>query len=258
MNATRLFWRGDWASTYRLLHLVLVDGRPVLPLYVIDRTRPTLETELQAMDRLREATLRRTPGLRPLFPPPVSIALEDVPDDPEISRQFAQVLSGLVPARFEPLARFAKALGGSVELPLLRDDRSLLPALRPYLRERESDGLRRYVVEDFPGLAENHALSHLLFPLAGTERAEAAEAACREGFADLLRETCFCSAPRGDVPCGGCAECEAVIRSCQDGGRPLPDGMKNWTRQLLLPLGCTVPESRGFPAKAEADAVMGE
>ncbi len=53
--AVPLLWTGGWDSTFRLLHLVIVEGHAVQPYYMIDRLhyRPGVPEEQDAMRRIR-------------------------------------------------------------------------------------------------------------------------------------------------------------------------------------------------------------
>ncbi|MFO7857943.1 MAG: hypothetical protein R6V11_03385, partial [Ectothiorhodospiraceae bacterium] len=55
----RVFWTGGWDSTFRVLDLVLHQGEHVVPFYVRDETRQSIEQETRVMDRLREQINQR-------------------------------------------------------------------------------------------------------------------------------------------------------------------------------------------------------
>src|SRR4249919_454123 len=67
--ATRLFWTGGWDSTYRLLWLLLVEGRHVEPIYLVDETRRSLHVERRTMQHLRERLAEIDPQTRNLLLP---------------------------------------------------------------------------------------------------------------------------------------------------------------------------------------------
>jgi hypothetical protein len=59
--APALLWTGGWDSTFRLLWLVLVEQRPVQPVYLIDACRGSTGMELRAMAAIRREVARQHP-----------------------------------------------------------------------------------------------------------------------------------------------------------------------------------------------------
>lgn len=54
----KIFWTGGWDSTYRIVELVL-QGRTVSPVYVIDRNRKSWQKEIETLESLKE-TINKT------------------------------------------------------------------------------------------------------------------------------------------------------------------------------------------------------
>ena len=54
-EAANLFWTGGWDSTFRLLQLVVEQGRLVQPYYIIDPNRLSLRHEIKAMSDIEQA-----------------------------------------------------------------------------------------------------------------------------------------------------------------------------------------------------------
>jgi hypothetical protein len=88
---TQLLWTGGWDSSFRLLQLVLVERRPVRPIYVIDTGRPSTLFELRAMEAIRAGLLARLPDSSPLAPIQFLMASDypsgphDVNDGPKLT-----------------------------------------------------------------------------------------------------------------------------------------------------------------------------
>ena len=72
-TTTRLFFTGGWDSTFRLLELLLVEKRPVQPIYVIDPDRWSLQEEQKAMADIKTTVVERFPETADLLKPTMII-----------------------------------------------------------------------------------------------------------------------------------------------------------------------------------------
>jgi len=210
----KLLWTGGWDSSYRLLDLVLAQGRAVQPIYfTLDRRSAPLER--QAMERIRAELAERWPGSVPLLGPTQYLDMAPVPEDPDALAALV-ALRGLPGARrlggqYYSLAAAARHYGiAGLELGLHAEDGSAWYDRLKANVEAEGDSWR--LVAD-PEPAALRLLDRFSFPLLALSKQDMAVRAGAAGFADLLEGTWFCHSPdRRGRPCGLCAPCRLTMK----------------------------------------------
>lgn len=207
VREVQLLWTGGWDSTFRLLQALLVERRPVQPIYLVNPARSSVLHELRAMEAVRDGVRARLaePGL--LRPTTVHVR-DQFPPGPHLRALHEQVAAVTrIGTQYVWLAAAAEALGWhDVELSVERYPDA--PGLTPFLRGAR-DG-------DLPGAALFRAFS---FPVLHLTKAEMRETARAHGFLDLLLLRWFCHDPLGRRPCGRCRPCRLAV---WDGVRPAP------------------------------------
>lgn len=195
--AVRLLWTGGWDSSFRLLQALLVEYRPVQPLYVLSHGRRSTAHELRAMAALRRGVLARLEDPSLLAPTLVYLR-SDFPVLPEVVALHAQVASDLhLGSQYLWLPSIAQALdwdGVELSIERLADTVGLIPYLQD---EHGRRGTR-------PGA---ELFSRFSFPVLHLTKADMAGIAREHGFLDLLSLRWFCHDPLGDKPCGRCRPC---------------------------------------------------
>ena len=201
----QLLWTGGWDSSFRLMHLVLVERRPVQPIYVIDTGRPSTLFELRAMEAMRAGLLARLPDPDLLAPTSVVLAGDHppAPQDSAIGDRLLRETS--MGTQYVWLSGPAGSLGWSgVELCIERYESGL------------SDWQRRIFAEPgrLNGSPESELFRFWSFPVIHLTKEEMREIARSHGFLDLLVMRWSCFRPLGGRPCGRCRPC----RLTQDEG----------------------------------------
>src|SRR5688572_24640635 len=137
-----LLWTGGWDSTYRLLYLVVCQGRAVVPHYMVDPGREGAAFEQRAMDAIRRAAAQDFPGREHLIAPTIVTPLASIPADPEITGKFTRLrATAKLGTQYEILARYIAANRlAHLELGIHLDDRAEA-FVRPFV-ERDGDAYR--------------------------------------------------------------------------------------------------------------------
>ncbi|KGQ20528.1 hypothetical protein LF41_1065 [Lysobacter dokdonensis DS-58] len=217
-----IFWTGGWDSTFLLLRLLLVDGLTVQPLYLLDRTRASTQTEIDTMDRIRDALAHAHPGTRTSLLPTIMAEVADIAPDAQIQaagdRMSAQHGVG---NQYPWMARYCKQHGkDDVEIGaerarhvhgaglVLFDNLSEpFPCSRGYMTRR--------IFSDAPSHDAWLIYGAYSFSLIDTTRQQMVDEAKRNGWGAFMGLTWFCHSPAGERrPCGLCNPC---INAIQEG-----------------------------------------
>ena len=219
-----VLWTGGWDSTYRVLDLALVQGRPVRPHYLIDPARASTAAEIGAIRKIKERAERRGARIGRLR----VTAIFDVPEDPEVTAAHRRLRTqGHLGGQYDWLSRYARSLATSggvdagedapaLELSIHRDDKAEA-FLRAYVA-REGDGPWTLKPDAPPDLQA--VFGPLRFPILDLTKEGMDDAANGAGFADILDLTWFCFDPKGGQPCGVCLPCRYTNEEAM--GRRLP------------------------------------
>ncbi|MEY3020752.1 MAG: hypothetical protein RLZZ272_1736 [Actinomycetota bacterium] len=192
-----ILWTGGWDSTFRLLQLLLVEGRSVQPYYVLNPDRPGLHRELGARASIATAVSERLPAEVRLLP--TTFALRD---EVPVGRWRATVLDLGLSFQNAWLAAIVEQRGwAGIELCISRADGNW-----PSFFERGADG--RAVPVDGP---VRDLFGLFRFPLIDLTRRDMVDIAREHGFLDVLQLRWFCWFPseRGRA-CGTCPPCHQV------------------------------------------------
>jgi hypothetical protein len=216
VEPVRLLWTGGWDSTFRLCELVLVERRPVQPLYMYVPERPAREVELEVQARIWRQLRDRAsdPGL--LRYPTIHLQ-RWAPGHPEPSAElrerFARVQSRHpeLSGQFLRLAHLGDLLDWwGVEVSLARGEG------HPGFNEAAFvDHLAPPGALEFADTDEGWLLRRFAFGTLHRTRADMRELAEANGFADLLAQSWYCQEPVGRRVCGRCRPC--VIHREQTG-----------------------------------------
>jgi hypothetical protein len=210
-GAVKLLWTGGWDSSFRLMQLVLVERRPVQPIYVLRPGRDSLRQEIEAMARMRRGIVGRTSDPSLLAWTHIVSSAEHQPR-PELEEMRRSLLrSGWIGPQYVALAGIAEDLGWKgVELCI----------------ERYPSGFSAWqqVVFDAPGRLNDAPEAALFrawsFPVMHLTKMEMAAAAREHGFYDLLLERWFCLSPIRGKACGRCNPCKLALRDGVTEGIP--------------------------------------
>lgn len=253
----KLLWTGGWDSTYRLLDLVVVQGRCVQP-YHVALQRSSAARELHSMRAIREHLFERHPKVRSLL---LDTIILEPQEDHELHQAYLELraLSGPKPpgGQLYWLAATAKGNGlDAVELGLHAERGApWYELLRCNLEE--IDGIPRLsTASSVPELA---VFRPFAFPLLDLTKEQMAQRSEDFGFSPILELSWFCYTPdRLGRPCGMCPPCRLTID--QGLGRRIPAAKRAKSR-LLSPIASMLRKhrvrARGRSALASFRAMIG-
>jgi hypothetical protein len=200
----KLLWTGGWDSSFRLLQLLLIEQRPVQPIYVIDTGRNSIRHELRSMEAIRAGVLERLPDPSCLAPTLIYLAT-DFPPTPE-NVELAACIRRRVPfgTQYTWLTGPAEALGWSgVEL-------CGEAGTTPWEHEIFAGP---GVLNDTP---ESRLFKYWAFPLVETTKEQMRDIAREHGFLDLLIQRWSCFDPLLGRACGRCHPCSIALHDGMD------------------------------------------
>jgi hypothetical protein len=208
-RCARILWTGGWDSSFRVLHLALVDGRRVEPHYIIDANRPSSLRELRAISEI-EAILRTShPEASERIGRLQITPRHEIPDDPAISHSWERLTRQAPLGRqYDWLARYAKSRGlTDLELSVHVDDKA-----HYFLKNQvEQTPFGTYKLR--PGVTGDEQLfARFEFPILECSKTQMRELASKHGFIEVLEKSWFCHQPKHGIPCGTCSPCIYTIK----------------------------------------------
>lgn len=213
-HCTTLLWTGGWDSTFRLLQLLLRHRVPVRPVYLTDPTRPSTQTELSTMARIRDHLHEAHPHTRELLQPSRIVAVDEVDEDPEIAAALREIRKrSYIGDQYAWLPAFCKqAEIDDIELGVHVDDK-VQALVQPFATEFEHPAGGRSVRVDprHAATPEFRLFRWFSFPLFHIDKVGMARRAEAEGWGPVMDMTWFCHAPVRGKPCGTCAPCVYTI-----------------------------------------------
>lgn len=210
---THLLWTGGWDSTFRLLELLLEQGRVVQPHYLEDPSRPSTAIEIETMALIRGTLALQHPRSRELLLPTQFHRVWELPDDPGLDAAFAQArASAFMGDQYAWLARFCRVqhLPG-LELCIHRDDKAHAVLERFVVADGEGEARTWRCDPARAGSAEHTLFGDFAFPLFDSSKLDMARRAREQGWHGLMAMTWFCHRPRDGQPCGCCNPCLYTI-----------------------------------------------
>lgn len=188
-----VLWTGGWDSSFRVLWLVLVEGRTVQPHYIIDPHRHSTQYERAAMTAISGALQARTAAgtLLPLR----ATALADIPIREQARAAHADLVRRYgIGAQYVWLSEYLHWQGlEHLELGIHVDDKAHAVVLTPAFAQ---------------GGGSEALLAGFRFPILHLSKPQMHELASQHGFEDILALSWFCHRPtRSGQPCGLCNPC---------------------------------------------------
>ncbi len=201
-DEARLLWTGGWDSSFRLMQLLLVEGRPVQPVYVIHPERTSTLLEVRTMETMRAAITARMPDPSLLAPTEVRVWTHYPPSAEQRALFEAIAARAPVGKQYLHLAAVADALGWEgAELCMQAHDDGPTP-------------LHEVVFVDdrgtLNGSPESALFRYWSFPVLHVTKPEMAEVAREHGFLDVLLQRWFCQSPLLGRACGVCRPCQVA------------------------------------------------
>jgi len=232
-NTVNLFWSGGWDSTFRLLQLVVEQGKLVQPYYVIDPNRLSLRHELKAMSSIKKLIYQRYPNTRGLILPTITTEVDDIVIDEEFEQAYREFLKiKKLDTQYRWMGHFCRQHDiHEVELSVERKANPK-PGQRPtYFLEKVGEGPEYRIADQYREGIEYIMNGRYSFPIYGMTKMDAKEYSDKADWSDIMALTWFCHYPiRGRYPCGTCLPCDLVLR--EGLGWRIP-----WWRRVYAKLG---------------------
>ncbi|MCM2972627.1 hypothetical protein [Larsenimonas suaedae] len=203
-----VLWTGGWDSTYRVLSAALVEGKTVVPHYIVDLGRASSLRELQAISEVRVALSKIDPDAAERIEPLRITPVSEIPANPELSAAYHRLTQQAhLGSQYDWLARYAESERiEHLELSVHVDDKAY----------RFLDG--KVVTTDEgiwtfdPRIDTDEAIFRFFdFPLLNISKTQMKAEAERHGFIDALEKAWFCFTPMDRAPCGLCNPCRYAI-----------------------------------------------
>jgi len=227
-----LFWTGGWDSTFRLLQLVLEQGKVVQPYYLIDPKRQSVRLEIKAMRDVKRLISARYPEAKKLILPTTYIEISDIPPDEEINQAYRKfTIKDHLDAQYIWLATFCKQHG--IHNMEVCTQIKIDPIAHPprYFLEKVGNGPEYRLKDELRDGVEGVLFRNFRYPKYGITKLESKKLADAFGWTDIMSLTWFCHSPvRGRYPCGTCLPCSVVIK--EGLGWRIP-----WHRRVYARLG---------------------
>lgn len=209
-NMYHVLWTGGWDSTFRILHIIIVNKSHVQPYYIVDPFRWSLVHELKAMSKIKKLLRQRYPQVCNLLLPTILFDKTDIREDRQIAESYVGLRNKLG-GQYEWLAMWAKQTGmKDLELVIEQTDSQIgcLPVVRPFLRDTENG----HVIDDeYAGTPEHDLFSYFLFAVTDVSKLDMLRIAQENDFADILELSWFCHRPKFySLPCGSCNPCKST------------------------------------------------
>ena len=182
-----LAWTAGWDSTFRLLQLILVEGRVVRPHYIV-RPESSTGQEIDAMNKIRRSLFSGWEKSRTLLEPTEFVDVRAIRIDRDLDSLYVDITKRIkINYQYLLLACYCQQVGIS---------KMELGVLDGHTLGSESTVL----FKDFS------------LPLLGLSKRELQESAKAHGFLNFMRLTVFCRRPKGGKPCGFCGPCHDAVQ----------------------------------------------
>lgn len=208
-----LLWTGGWDSTYRLLYLLLVKGKPVQPYYLVDVNRKSTFMEFRTMGEIKKRLFDLDSKTKELLKPTIITAAYDLKPNKLIAESFSKIQQPYKwGTQYEWLARFA-AEKGLNDLELCAEkgisDRAKYYQSH-FVRVNDNDFFefdKKYIGTDL----------YIIFgsfrhPVLDLRKDDMLSLSRKYGFNEIMEMTWFCHRPRpNNTPCGICTPCKQLM-----------------------------------------------
>ncbi len=234
-----LLWTSGWDSSFRLLHLLLVQKRPVQPYYIIDRGRRSLDVELRTMEKIRKVVFSKAPYTQSLLLPIIFKELEEIKPNLLITGQYQRLVGlGRLGNQYEYIARYANEVGlDDLEMSIEKRSPSFFAShVRPDMIEEWEGNFYNYRLKLQPANPDVSLFKYFKFPTIELTKLDMKALAITDGFMDVMEHTWFCHFPKNGAPCGVCNPCSIAIREGQGKRIPLVGRLRYLLHYKLRPI----------------------
>lgn len=206
-----LLWTGGWDSTFRLLQLAH-EGTEIQPHYIQEKTRDSLQKEMQAMNDIRKKVNEKFPGS---FVHEVELINQsEIIVFPEFTQSYKRLLSkGWIGSQYIYIASYCKQMsipGFELSIEKLSISRN---NVMPCLKNTEIDSLNRRVISEGSDKDLLCLFNQFAFPVLHLTKLDMLKESENMGVKEILNMTWFCHQPLFDEPCGSCNPCMSTLQA---------------------------------------------
>ncbi|MCI9844939.1 hypothetical protein [Flavobacterium pectinovorum] len=227
MPTHTLLWTSGWDSTFRLLQIILVEKEAVQPIYIIDKTRRSLNKELDSIKRIQEKIKELHPEayLRIL---PVWYVDDELTIDKEIGKSSQHIKSlTKMGTQHDWIAQFCSNHNlKNIEMCL--DKNASISSFTHFL-------VTNYIETDYRNTKDKELYNcidvifkYFSFPIINLSKQEMNIIAKSNNWEEIMILTWFCHKPKRNKPCGKCVPCIAVIQKQMGFRIPVVNRMKGY------------------------------
>jgi hypothetical protein len=206
-----LFWTGGWDSTFRLLYLLLVEGKKVRPYYILDTERESTIFELKAREAIKDNLFKKYPETKKLLLPTIIVLKTDIKPNETVTSKYQRLASAAhIGIQYEWLSRFAHEFRlYDAELCIAKDPPGQVDELDSLLiPELQGEG-HDCRMRDNTNNDDLNIFKHFRFSTIHLTKLDMKQLSKQLGFYNVLRNTWFCHSPTKEgLPCGGCVPCQ--------------------------------------------------
>ncbi len=216
-----LLWTGGWDSTFRLLYLLIVERKPVQPIYIVDSERPSTSYEIRAMESIRKEVLKLYPASISLFLTTIFDKKDQIRPNPDITEQYQLIKSKVrIGIQYDWLARYA--IQKNINNLEISYQKSVPPQGLDVMLFAELTGdANQYRIKENPSFPAINLFKFFRFPLANLTKMEMEHLAKKHGFFEIMKKTWFCHTPKKNgKPCEVCQPCLIARKSGHTHGLP--------------------------------------
>ena len=214
-KVVNLLWTGGWDSTFRLLSLINNKQVRICLYYIIDKSRHSLEAELQAMDSILAAIYLRFDGAKDRILSVTHFVSDQIHADLNITAKYEQLLEiSPLGSQYPLLAMYAQMHGyDDLEMCVASTDSWTSRHLRDVCERVEDPVIGEYrrIKYDIEDDAPISLFRYFIFPTLHITKVDMLHIAKENGFYDILNMSWFCHTPYNNKPCGMCKPCKLAI-----------------------------------------------
>lgn len=208
MGVINVLWTGGWDSTYRMVELSRMDAE-VQPIYIKDHTRPSLEIEMETVDRLYKE-LKNDSRTKAIIHEVKYIEDYDIEDNEEIRFAYENIRKSVrIGSQYDYIARLALTYPG-IEVGIEKPNgefNGCSAAIEKYGELVQHNGV--YVIDKTNSSSDcNTLFGNMAFPIINTTELEMVKNIQTWGYTELMKGIHFCYTPRNNQPCGICRPCQ--------------------------------------------------
>ncbi|MBH0201071.1 MAG: hypothetical protein HP496_01910 [Nitrospira sp.] len=214
-QCAQILWTGGWDSTFRVLYAAWVEGKRVVPHYIVDTGRPSSLQELRAISRIKDSLRMHNKEVYDRIANLQITSGSEIPQDAEITDAWKRLREKMELAKqYDWLARYAKSRNlTALELGIEKDEYEKKDGidLTLFLKanvERTPLGTYR-IKQGAAGDAELFA--RFEFPILDYTKVQMRDLAKKHGFIEILEKSWFCHEPINGRPCGMCNPCVNAV-----------------------------------------------